>query len=164
MAHVEVILREKIDNLGAEADVVKVRRGFARNFLLPKGKAYEATKGNLRHLEQLKEMRAKREAEELVEAENIATKLKKLRLTMELSIGQGGKAFGSITAPDIIQAISEKSKVRLDRTQLQLEDGPIKTTGSFDIPVKLHPDVPAAVTVRVKAEETEEESAEDSED
>jgi len=152
MATVEVILREKIDNLGAEADVVKVKRGFARNFLLPQGRAYEATKGNLRNIEHLKEMRAKREAEEIIEAEAAATRLKKLRLTMELSIGQGGKAFGSITTSDIAAAINEKSKVTLDRHQLQL-DSPIKTIGSYDIPVKLHPEVPASVTVRVVAEE-----------
>lgn len=167
MATVEVILKEKINGLGAEADVVKVKRGYARNFLLPQGRAYEATKGNLRHLEQLKELRAKREGEELVEAENAATKLKKLRLSTELSIGQGGKAFGSVTTQTIADLINEKSKLDIDRHQLQL-DKPIKSTGSFDIPVKLHPDVDASVTIRVKAAEdeaaAEEESTEESED
>ena len=171
MATLEVILKEKIDGLGAEADVVKVKRGYARNFLLPQGRAYEATKGNLRHLEQLKELRAKREAEELAEAENAATKLKKLRLSTELSIGQGGKAFGSVTTQTIADLIKEKSKLDIDRHQLQL-DKPIKSTGSFDIPVKLHPDVDASVTIRVKAAEDEgaadaageEESTEESED
>ncbi len=154
MATVEVILREKIDNLGSEADVVKVKRGFARNFLLPQGKAYEATKGNLRNIERLKEVRARREAEEIIEAQNSATRLKKLRLTLELSIGQGGKAFGSITTGDIAAAINEKSKVQVDRHQLQL-DAPIKTLGSYDIPVKIHAEVPATVTVRVVAEKDE---------
>lgn len=161
MATVDVILKEKIDGLGAEADVVAVKRGFARNFLLPQGRAYEATKGNLRHVEQLKEIRAKREAEELAEAENAATRLKKLRLTTELSIGQGGKAFGSVTTADIAALIGEKSKLDIDRHQLLL-DNPIKTTGSFDIPVKLHPDVDAFVTIRVVA--AEEEKASDSEE
>lgn len=163
MATVEVILKEKVEGLGAEADVVKVKRGFARNFLLPQDRAYEATKSNLRHMEQLKEIRAKREAEELADAENASTKLKKLRLSTELSIGQGGKAFGSVTTSTIADLINEKSKLNIDRHQLEL-DKPIKTTGSYDIPVKLHPDVDASVTVRVVAAEEEKESKEESED
>lgn len=163
MATVEVILKEKIDGLGAEADVVKVKRGYARNFLVPQGRAFEATKGNLRHVEQLKEARARREAEELAEAENASTKLKKLRLSTELAIGQGGKAFGSVTTSDIADLINEKSKLDIDRHQIVL-DKPIKTTGSFDIPIKLHPDVEAGVTVRVVAAEDAEGSTEDSED
>ena len=162
MATLEVILKEKIDGLGAEADVVRVKRGFARNFLLPQDRAYEATPANLRHVEQLKEARAKREAEELADAENAATKLKKLRLSAELSIGQGGKAFGSITTSDIADLINDKSKLGIDRHQLVL-DKPIKTLGSYDIPVKLHPDVDATVTIRVKAPEGEE-LTEESED
>lgn len=164
MATVDVILKEKIEGLGAEADVVKVKRGFARNFLLPQGRAYEATKGNLRHVEQLKEARARREAEELADAENAATKLKKLRLSTELAIGQGGKAFGSVTTADIADLINEKSKLDIDRHQIDL-DKPIKTTGSFDIPIKLHPDVDSSVTVRVvAADDKAEESTEESED
>lgn len=161
MATVDVILKEKIEGLGAEADVVKVKRGFARNFLLPQGRAYEATKGNLRHVEHLREVRAKREAEEIADAENAATRLKKLRLSLELSIGQGGKAFGSITTADIANLINEKSKLEIDRHQLQLEK-PIKSLGSYDIPVKLHPEVEASVTIRVKA--TEEEGEADKEE
>ena len=163
MATVDVILKEKIDGLGAEADVVAVKRGFARNCLLPQGRAYEATKGNLRHVEQLKVTRAKREADELADAEAASTRLKKLRLTTELSIGQGGKAFGSITTADIAALIAEKSKLDIDRHQLLL-DHPIKTTGSFDVPVKLHPDVDASVTVRVVAQEDDKGSSEESED
>lgn len=157
MATVEVILKQKIEGLGAEADVVKVKRGFARNFLLPQDRAYEATKANLRHVAQLKEARARREAEELADAENTATKLKKLRLSIELSLGQGGKAFGSVTTADIAALIAEKSRLTIDRHQLVLE-APIKTLGSFDIPVKLHPSVEASVTVRVVAAEGEDQA------
>ncbi|MEM1442375.1 MAG: 50S ribosomal protein L9 [Verrucomicrobiota bacterium] len=163
MATVDVILKEKIEGLGAEADVVKVKRGYARNFLVPQGRAFEATKGNLRHVEALKEARARREAEELADAENAATKLKKLRLSTELQIGQGGKAFGSVTSSDIAALINEKSKLDIDRHLIVL-DKPIKTTGSFDIQVKLHPDVDSSVTVRVVAADEGEESTEESED
>ncbi|NNE91468.1 MAG: 50S ribosomal protein L9 [Verrucomicrobiales bacterium] len=164
MATVDIILREKVDGLGAEADVVSVKRGFARNCLLPQGKAYEATKGNLRHIEHLQAVRAQREADELADADKLATKLKKMKLTLELSIGESGKAFGSITTSDIVEAINAKSRqINLDRHQLQL-DKPIKSTGSFDIPVKLHADVPAQVTVKVVAETKEEDDAEDAGD
>tara|TARA_R110000850_G_scaffold55160_3_gene130718 strand:- start:1096 stop:1599 length:504 start_codon:yes stop_codon:yes gene_type:complete len=163
MATVDVILKEKIEGLGAEADVVKVKRGFARNFLVPQGRAFEATKANLRHLEQLKVARGKREAEERAEAESAASRLKKLRLSTELSIGQGGKAFGSITTSDIADLINEKCKLNIDRHQLVLEK-PIKTLGSFEIPVKLHVDVEAFVTIRVKSPEGEEAPREGSRD
>ena len=138
MANVQVILKEQIKGLGAEADVVGVKRGFARNFLLPQGKAYEATKGNLRHVENLKAIRAEREAKEVAEAEKIASKLRKLKLKMTLATGQGGKAFGSITTIDIAKAVLESvAKVELDRHQIILER-PIKSTGAFEVPVKLH--------------------------
>ncbi len=149
MATVDVILREKIDKLGAEADVVAVKRGFARNFLIPNGKAFEATKGNLRQIENLKRARATREAEELAEAEKLAARIKKHKITLELNTGQGGKAFGSITTIDIQKAIQEASGVEVDRHAIELEK-PIKSTGKFDISIKLHPEVTAIARLTVK--------------
>ncbi len=151
MAHSEVILREKIVNLGAEADVVKVRRGYARNYLIPQGKAYEATKGNLRQIEALKIARSQREAEELQEAEKVASKIKRVKFQLELATGESGKAFGSITVNDLVKAIEEKTGEKLDRHAIQLER-PIKSTGSFDIPVKLHHDVTFDLRLRVDAQ------------
>lgn len=152
MAYTKVILKEKITGLGAEADVVEVRRGHARNFLVPSGKAYEATAGNLRHIEQLKTIRAKREAEELAEAEKLSNKLKKLKLKLTLATGQGGKAFGSITTMDIAKAVAESAaKAEIDRHQIELEK-PIKNTGSFEIPVKLHADVSCFLKITVVAD------------
>lgn len=166
MANVEVILKEKIKGLGAEADVVKVKRGFARNFLVPQGKAYEASAGNLRHLNHLKSLRAEREAKELQEAEKIASKLKKLKLKLTLQTGQGGKAFGSVTTIDIAKAVAESSaKVELDRHQIQL-DKPIKNTGNFEVPVKLHGEVSCFLKLSVTAADGDasgEEEASDSE-
>ena len=159
MATVEVILREKVEKLGAEADVVSVKRGFARNYLLPKGMAYEATKGNLRQIENLKRVRAVREAEELAEAEKLAARVKKHRLNLELATGQGGKAFGSITTIDLQKAIKTASGVDVDRHDIEL-DKPIKTTGKFDISVKLHPQVTAIAKLTVKAKSDEEEAKE----
>ncbi|WP_395746815.1 50S ribosomal protein L9 [Prosthecobacter sp.] len=150
MPNTQVILKEKIKGLGAEADVVSVKRGFARNFLLPQGKAYEATQGNLRHTERLKAVRAEREAKELAEAEKLASKLKKVKLKLTLSTGQGGKAFGSITTIDIAKALSEESKIDIDRHMIVLEK-PIKNTGSFEIAVKLGHDITATVKLTVSA-------------
>lgn len=152
MATTDVILKEKIDGLGAEADVVSVRRGYARNFLVPQGRAYEATKTNLRHVEALKKARSLREAEELQTAEKQATKLRKARITLELAIGERGKAFGSITTSDIAAAVLAKTKIELDRHIIKL-DKPIKSTGSFDIPVKIHPEIDVSLSVRVKTPE-----------
>jgi large subunit ribosomal protein L9 len=151
MATVQVILKEKIQNLGSEADVVKVRRGFARNFLVPSGKAYEATKGNLRQIENLKKVRAEREATEIAEAQKVAAKLKKLKIKLTLATGQAGKAFGSITTIDIAKAVKDDSGIELDRHAIQL-DKPIKGTGTFDVPVKLHSEIECFLKVIVSAE------------
>jgi large subunit ribosomal protein L9 len=155
MAHTQVILKEKITGLGAEADVVKVRRGFARNFLLPQGKALEATKQNLAFTTALKTLRAKREAEELAEAEKLAAKIKKLKLVLTLSTGAGGKAFGSITTIDIAKALEEQHGLKLDRHCIELEK-PIKSTGKHDVNVKVHPEVTCFIKLNVHSEGGEE--------
>ncbi|MEJ6716965.1 MAG: 50S ribosomal protein L9 [Akkermansiaceae bacterium] len=149
MALTEVILREKIDNLGAEADVVKVKAGFARNFLIPSGKAYEATKGNLRQIENLQVSRAKRETEELSKAQETASKISRMKPKFTLDVGKNGKAFGSVTSIDIHKALEDKG-VSIDRTAIQLNK-PIKSTGQTDVEVKLHADVTTSVTVTVEA-------------
>jgi large subunit ribosomal protein L9 len=150
MASTQVILKERIKGLGAEADVVKVKRGFARNFLLPQGKAYEATKGNLRYTERLKAVRAEREAAEMAEATKLAAKLKKVKLKLTLATGQGGKAFGAITTMDIAKGLKEQSGIELDRHQIVLER-PIKNTGNFDIEIKLGYDIATEIKVAVTA-------------
>jgi len=147
MANAQVILREKIEGLGAEADVVKVRAGFARNFLIPQGKAYEATRANLRHVENLKTTRAKREAVELEEAQAVATKVSKLRPKFTLDLGQGGKAFGSVTALDIQKEI-EAAGVSLPKHAVELEK-PIKSVGKHEVTVRIHPQISTTLTVNV---------------
>jgi len=154
MALTEVILREKITNLGAEADVVKVKAGFARNFLIPNGKAYEATKGNLRQITNLQAARAKRETEELNEAQELAGKISRMKPTFTLEVGKNGKAFGSVTSIDIHKALEDKG-ITIDRTAIQL-DKPLKSTGKSDIEVKLHADVTTSLTITVTAAEEEE--------
>lgn len=163
MANVQVILKEKIASLGAEADIVAVKAGYARNYLIPQGKAYEATAGNLRQVSNLKSKRNEREAAEKVEAQNTAARLRKANIKMELAIGQGGKAFGAITTADIADAIASQFKITIDRHSIQLEK-PIKTTGKHEITVRLHPEVEAVIRLAVSTpdapEEKDEEAAE----
>ena len=152
MSAVEVILKEKVEGLGAEADIVKVKRGFANNYLIPTGRAFEATKGNLRHREALNQKRALREAEELQLAEKKAGRIKKARLKLELATGQGGKAFGSITTIDLQAAMAafDKKLADIDRHNILL-DKPIKSTGDFEVMVKLHQDITVPLKVKVSA-------------
>lgn len=154
MALTKIILREKINTLGAEADVVKVKAGYARNFLIPQGKAYEASKGNLQKIANLKAARAQRETDELTEAQSLATKISRFKPKFTLEVGKGGKAFGSVTSIDIHKALEEKGIV-IDRHAIIL-DKPIKTSGKTDVEVKLHPDVTTTVTITVEANTDEE--------
>jgi large subunit ribosomal protein L9 len=159
MAFQDVILTQKVEKLGAESDIVRVRAGYARNFLIPSGKALEKTSGNLARLNRLKAKRAEREAQELNEAQEIARKINKLKLNFELETGESGKAFGSITTTDIATKIGAEIGRDIDRHTIQL-DRPIKSTGSFDVEVKLHHDVIAKLVVNVKAKGGEEKAAE----
>jgi large subunit ribosomal protein L9 len=146
----EVILKENIPSLGAEADVVKVRRGFARNFLVPKGKAYEVTPANLKRLNLLKAKRADREAQELNEAEELARKINKVKLEFTLETGETGKAFGSVTAKDIEDKLLAEADLKVDRHRIRLER-PIKESGEIEVPIQLHGDVTATLKLEVKA-------------
>lgn len=151
MATKEVILKEKIAGLGAEADVVKVKAGFANNFLVPQGKALEANKDNLKQIEDLKEARAKREAEELTVAQSLAGKIKGINASFELATGQDEKAFGSVTSIDIQKKLEENG-VEVDRTAILLKS-PIKSTGKFDVEIKLHAEISAKLNVNVSSKE-----------
>jgi large subunit ribosomal protein L9 len=148
----ELILTENIPGLGAEADVVKVRRGYARNYLLPRGKAYEVTKGALRKLDALKQKRAEREARELNEAEELARRISKARFIFTLETGETGRAFGSVTAQDIMNRIKNELGTEIDRHKIVLER-PIKDTGEHEVAIKLHHDVTAQLVFQVKSAE-----------
>jgi len=150
MPTTEVILTEKIASLGAEADVVKVKRGYARNFLVPSGKALEVTPTTLRRINQLKAKRAEREAAELNESEELARRINKLKIVITLETGETGKAFGSVTAKDIADRLNTELGVEIDRHRIELER-PLKETGAHEIAIKLHHDVVAKLTVTVQS-------------
>ncbi len=150
MPSTEIILTENVPGLGAEADVVKVRRGYARNFLLPQGKAFEVTKSSMRKLDMLKGKRAEREAKELNEAEELSRRIGKLKVTFTLETGETGKAFGSVTAQDIVKRLKNELGNEIDRHRVVLEH-PLKTTGEHEVPIKLHADVTAKFVFQIKS-------------
>ncbi len=160
MPTTEVILTEKVPNLGAEADLVKVKSGYARNFLLPQGKAIEKTAGEVHRINQLKKKRAEREAAELNEAQDLARRIGKLKLSFELETGETGKAFGSVTASDIADKIRAElgGNIEIDRHRIVLPKA-LKDSGKHDVEIKLHHDVTATVTVSVAPKAKPEEAA-----
>jgi large subunit ribosomal protein L9 len=151
MANTQVILTEPIAGLGSEADVVKVKPGYARNFLIPRGKAFEVTPASLKQINSLKAKRAEREARELNEAEELARRINKLKITLTLETGETGKAFGSITAKDIADRLkAELGGLEIERHRIVLER-PIKDSGPHEIEIKLHHDVVAHLNLNVKS-------------
>jgi len=146
----ELILTENVPGLGAEADVVKVRRGYARNYLLPRKMAYEVTPGALRQIDALKQKRAERETRELNEAQELARRIGKARFIFTLETGETGKAFGSVTTQDIVNRLKNELGAEIDRHKIVLER-PIKDTGEHEIAIKLHHDVTAQLVVQVKS-------------
>ncbi len=161
MAHTQILLTESVPNLGAEADVVRVRAGYARNFLIPRRKALELNPSALRRVNHLKAKRAEREARELTAAEELAARIGKLRLTFTLETGESGKAFGSITAKDIHDRIlGELPDIELGRHAVELEK-PIKESGPLVIAVRVHADVSAKLSIKVTTPKVEKESEEE---
>ena len=152
MPSTKIILTENVPGLGAEADVVSVRRGYARNYLLPCGKAYEVTPASLRQLDNLKKKRVEREARELNEADELARKIGKAHLIFTLATGESGKAFGSVTAQDIAHRMKNELGLEIDRHKIVLER-PIKDTGEHEVAIKLHHDVTAQFKFDVKSAE-----------
>jgi large subunit ribosomal protein L9 len=139
MAYSEVLLLKPVDGLGGEGDQVRVRSGYARNYLLPQGYATPLTLANRKHIEALKKRRAEREMSELNGAQEVAKKLEKLSVAFAVKTGEGGRMFGAITAADI-QAKLAESGVELDRRKIHLHQ-PVKTLGKHEVKIKLHADV-----------------------
>jgi len=145
---VDVILKTKIEGLGSEADVVSVKPGYARNFLIPKYFAAPATLATKRQVEELKRKRAEREANELNEAQELAGKLGKLKLVFTLESGEGSeKVFGSVTSQDIADKLKEAGYT-VDRKKIDLPKA-IKDLGEHEVTLKLSPDVQAKLNVTV---------------
>jgi large subunit ribosomal protein L9 len=147
----KVILRKDVDNLGQMGEVVTVKDGYARNYLIPRSLAYSATPGAMRALEAEKKHLAKRIAKEKSGAEELAAKLSEVQVSVAMKVGEESRLYGSVTPQMIAQELSVKG-FDIDRRTIIIEDA-IKTLGVFDVKVKLHPEVTATVKVWVISEE-----------
>ncbi len=157
MAHTTILLREDIDTLGGRGEIVKVKAGYARNYLLPKGLATLATKGNLKQIEQEREALLKRAAAERSTAEAQRDQMSNIALSFERKSGEHGHLFGSVTSMDIAEAMKQKG-YEIDRRKIMLREA-IKETGEYTVNVKLHREVVLEVPVTVRAEGGEVEPA-----
>lgn len=146
----KVILREDVPNLGNVGDVVEVRPGYGRNYLIPNNKAVLATAGSVRQIEHEKRVALAAQAKRKAGATELAKRLAQAELTIRRRVGDQDKLFGSVTAIDIAEQL-EPLKLGIERRQIHLEE-PIKTLGTFEIPVRLHAEVTQTVKVHVVAE------------
>ena len=143
----EIILRQAVENLGSPGDVVKVKAGYARNYLLPHGLAYEATPGNLKRIQQERDRLDAAENERRGAAQGIAEKLEQVSLTFSARVGEEGKLFGSVTATDVAAQL-EAQGFHIEKRQIDLHE-PIKALGVYRVPIRLHADVKPEVRVWV---------------
>jgi len=147
----QVILREDIDKLGKIGDLVKVANGYARNFLVPKKKAIEATPDNLKAMDHARKMVSDRLRRMKKDAILEADRMKGLAVVIKVKVGEEGKLFGSVTSMDIAEAVKAQG-VMLDKRKIVLDE-PIKRIGEYALAVKLHAEVPVEIKVTVIAEE-----------
>ena len=158
MPTTEILLVEPIENLGSEGDIVKVRPGYARNFLFPRKKALPLNQANQKRLDALKVARAAREADEIQGAQEIGSKLNNVSIAVAVKTGSGGKLFGSVTAQQLLEKLDEKG-FKLDKKHF-VKFVPIKELGQTEVTCKLHKDVTAKFKVEVVSENPIEEVAE----
>ena len=144
-----VILKRDIKGTGKAGEIVKVSDGYARNMLIPKGWAIEATKGNINTLEKVKAKQAEEEAARKASAQELAKKIEEIEVCIETKAGEGGRLFGSITSKDVCEALKTQHNIAIDKKKLQMSQ-PIKALGTFSVKIKLYQDVSAELTVKVK--------------
>jgi len=143
-----VILKKDVQGTGKAGEVVKVSDGFARNMLIPRGLALEATEGNVRSLEKQRELQQRKAAESKAAAEARAAELADRKVVIKSRAGEGGKLFGSITSKDVAEAMNEQLGMNIDKKKIDM-DGPIKQLGTFEVTVKLYSEVKGKIKVEV---------------
>jgi large subunit ribosomal protein L9 len=149
---VKVVLLEDVKNLGKKGDLVQVAEGHARNYLLPRKLAVEATEGKIKQLANLQEAAAKKKQREASEAKDLAGRLESLLVKVYSRAGEGGKLFGSINNKDIVDALVRDYGIEIDRKKIILKE-PIKKLGFYSLPVKLYPSVQVNLSVNVQADQ-----------
>jgi large subunit ribosomal protein L9 len=150
MAYNEVLLLKPVDGLGAEGDQVKVRAGYARNFLLPREIAAPVTKANRKQVEALKKRRAEREAKDLEVSQDLAKKLEKTSIAFAVKTGEGGKMFGAVTSNDLYDRLVQAG-IEIDKKKIHLFT-PVKTLGKHEVKIRLHSDVTVDLSFDVVSE------------
>ena len=148
----QVILMEKVANLGNLGDVVKVKDGFARNFLIPQGKAKRATQENLKAFESRRTELEKAQNEQLAKAQERGANLEGLTIQVTQKAGPDGRLFGSVTNYDIVESLTKQGH-EVERAQIRMPQGPLKQVGDYPIQIALHTDVTATITVSVLGEQ-----------
>ncbi|QJW45935.1 50S ribosomal protein L9 [bacterium BFN5] len=146
----KVILQEEVKKLGKKGDVIEVSEGYARNFLLPKKLAVEATATNVNSITQQKASEARKQQRAVDEAKLMAAQLSKLEVTIAVKTGEGGKLFGAVTVKDIADALNAQHKIELDKRKLELKDA-IKATGTYPVTIKVHPEITSRIQVHIIA-------------
>ncbi|MFW6148660.1 MAG: 50S ribosomal protein L9 [Atribacterota bacterium] len=152
----KVILKENVDNMGYVGDVVEVNRGYARNYLFPRGLAIEYSSGNLKSIEHLKKKEWEKRNREIVEAQQLAEKIDQITLTFQVKAGKDGKLFGSVTHKDIAESLAAKHRIEIDRKKIEHNE-PLKKIGDYQVSVRLHKEVNANLNIKIVPEETEKE-------
>ena len=148
---VEVVLKENLEHLGSIGDVVKVRRGYARNYLLPRGLAVVASRGNVKQVEHEKAVQAQRVARLRSEQEKVVTELSKVTVMIAKEAGDDGKLFGSVTSNEVLEGLKSKGvELEIDKKKLVMPPQPIKEVGSYEVGVKLPYGLTATIKVEVK--------------
>src|SRR6266404_8680916 len=150
MAHTKVLLREDVDDLGARGEIVRVRAGYARNYLLPRKLAVEATTGNVKGIEQERAALLKKEAKERSTAEAQSEQMSSLVLEFKRKSGEQGALYSSVTSMDLAEALKERG-YEIDRHRIHLRE-PLKRLGDFTVPIRLHREVTIELPVKVAAE------------
>ena len=150
MAHTKVLLREDVDDLGARGEIVRVRAGYARNYLLPRNLAVEATTGNVKGIEQERAALLKKEAKERATAEAQSQQMSTLELQFKRKAGEQGALYGSVTSMDLAEELKQRG-YEIDRHRIHLRE-PLKRLGDFTVPVRLHREVTIDLKVKVSPE------------
>lgn len=143
-----IILQKEVDTLGSPGDIVEVKDGYARNYLIPRGMAIQATKGALKHAERVREQHEVRQEKELNEARTLAERIEKTPVQVQTQAGEDGRLFGSVTAQQLAEALERSIGETVDRHEIRLEE-PIRSTGTHAVTIHLHPEVNATLTVQV---------------
>ncbi len=148
---VEVVLKESLQHLGSIGDVVRVRRGYARNYLLPRGLAVVASRGNVRQIEHEKAVQAQRVAKLRADQEAVVAELAQVTIMIAKEAGVDGKLFGSVTSNEVLEGLKAKGvQIEVDKKKLIMPDQPIKEVGSYEVGVKLPYGLTATIKLEVK--------------